>query len=132
MMQDSADPMMLLWLNLPKRTESIIEHSIKNKLLEHPLNQHAMKGIAKTEDGDQVPFMCIRVHIIKNHAIDEDAHSTGILNTFRMNGRWQSSLAKGDRPSFEADGLSDQILPKVKNLYSRGNFTLPMMHIQAA
>ena len=130
-MQDSADQMMSVWLNLPKRMESLTEHTLKNDTLQFDLMQPAMKGIAKSEDGDQIPFMCIRVHVIRNQAIDDDTHSVRILNTFNRNGKWQTNISGVERPNFTADEYSDQLLPKVQTLFVRGNFTLPMMHVQA-
>lgn len=133
-MQDCADTLMALWVNLPSVMESVIEYRLKDDMLQIDLKQPALKGIAKAENGDQVPFMCAKVHVIRRDILDDGdddvGPSTGVLNAFRMNGKWQASITSGDRPSFKADKLSDKLIPKIQTLFRKGKFNLPNMFIQ--
>lgn len=130
-MHDSTDPMMHVWVNLPSKTESIVEHKLKDRMAQFNLMQPVMKGIARTEEGDQVPFMCIRVHMHGDSILDGHM-GLGVLNTFNLGGKWRSSLCEGDKPSFKEDERSDLLIKGVKDIFKKGFMDLPLMRLIAA
>ena len=127
-MQDSADQLMTLWLRVPNELESKIEHKIKDQMGQFDLHQPAMKGIAKMENGDQVPFVCFRVHIAEGYPDKLNDFVGAVLNTFKSGGKWKASLEKGQRASFKDDDKSEMLLKGVKELLSRGKMEVPGLH----
>lgn len=129
-MKDIADPIMAIWLDLPDRVESLLEHEIENGEISFDLKQQAMKGIAKTADGDYVPFMCAKVEVYGS--TPHHTRSTSVWNTFKTPSGWKSNLSVGTRPRFEEDKRSETLLKSVADFMKYGVVHLPTMVIQAS
>ncbi len=124
-MQDCYDPIMGLWIKLPKAIESILEHQIKDEMGQFDLSQPALKGWAVAENGDKVPFFCLQVLIADTKPFQLFGGHTepapAVLNTFKMNGEWKANLTKGVKASFKEDKRSAVLLSGVKDIMASGN-----------